>query len=87
MTFSTQSSSKPRLKNDTLGDDAIKELSNAFITMNIEPFEKLCIKMIQMGGGKQEKKDKIIKAVKASTKYGKLKKTMDFILAGMGLGV
>lgn len=87
MTFNTQTSSKPRLKNDTLGDESIKELSTAYVTMNIQPFESFCIELIQKGGGKQETKDKIIAAVKAAPKQGKLKKTMDFILAGMGLGV
>lgn len=85
--FSTQTSSKPRLKNDTLGDESIKELSNAYITMNVQPFEDFCIDLIQKGGGKQDTKDKIINAVKVAPKQGKLKKTMDFILAGMGLGV
>lgn len=84
----TQSTSKPRLANDTLGDDALKQLYDAFVTMDDIRFEALCIGMVQSGGGNQPRKDQIIEAIyQAKSKSSKLKKAQDFILAGMGLGV
>jgi len=85
----TQSSSKPRLKNDTLGDEALKELYSAYNTMRLVEFRQYCENVVQSGGGKQPMKDSIISAINqpnASQSFV-LKKTQDFILAGMGLGV
>jgi hypothetical protein len=89
MTFSTQSSSKARLKNDTLGEDALTRLY-AFYESSIDfgQFKVICEDMVQMGGGKQLRKDEIISGIRAATKREvALKKAQDFILAGMGLGV
>ena len=86
--FNTQSSSKPRLKNDTLGNDSLARLYDAFVTMDDMTFEALCISTVQQGGGKQPMKDSIISAIQnTKSKSVKLKKAQDFILAGMGLGV
>ena len=84
----TQSSSRARLKNDTLGDDALTGLYDAFTKLPDAEFEALCASVVQAGGGKQPRKDEIIAAIYAtSSKAAKLKKAQDFILAGMGLGV
>lgn len=86
--FSTQSSSKPRLKNETLGDDALRNLYDAFNSMNDREFTIKCIETVQAGGGKQPKKDQIINEIyNSSTRGRKLKLAQDFIMAGMGLGV
>ena len=86
--FNTQSSSRARLKNDTLGDGALSGLYDAFTAMPDAEFEALCVSVVQAGGGKQPRKDEIISAIYAtSSKSVKLKKAQDFILAGMGLGV
>ena len=86
--FNTQSSSKVRLKNDTLGDGALTGLYDAFVKMPDDQFEALCVSVVQAGGGKQPRKDEIISAIyETSSKSAKLKKAQDFILAGMGLGV
>lgn len=86
--FSTQSSSKPRLKNDTLGENTLKELYTAFETMSTVDFEQLCVDTVEAGGGNQPTKDRIISSIRSTTnKATKLKKAQDFILAGMGLGV
>lgn len=88
MMSSTQSSSKARLKNDTLGNDALTELYLGFATMSDAVFESLCVNTVQAGGGNQPTKDKIIQSIRsAKAKSVKLKKAQDFILAGMGLGV
>lgn len=84
----TQSSSRPRLKNDTLGDRALTSLYDGYVQMEDYKFEHFCCEIIQAGGGSQETKDKIIKEIRSATaKSTKLKKAQDFILAGMGLGV
>lgn len=84
----TQVSSKPRLKNDTLGDRALRELYDGYVQMDDFKFEHLCCEVVQSGGGTQQTKDSIINGIrKASSKAAKLKKAQDFILAGMGLGV
>lgn len=86
--FDTQSSSKARLKNDTLGNDALSKLYTAFSTMSDVDFEALCVDTVQAGGGHQPTKDRIIESIRAARKKEtKLKKAQDFILAGMGLGV
>ena len=86
--FNTQTSSKPRLKNDTLGEDTLKQLYDAYTTMDDLMFEALCVSVVQAGGGKQPMKDSIINAIYSTKSKGtKLKKAQDFILAGLGLGV
>lgn len=86
--FNTQSSSKPRLKNDTLGEDTLKRLYDAYVNMSDDMFEALCVDTVQAGGGKQPMKDSIISSIyNTKLKATKLKKVQDFILAGMGLGV
>lgn len=86
--FTTQSSSKARLKNDTLGDDALTKLYSAYTTMSPVDFETVCVDTVQAGGGSQPTKDKIVQSIRSTNKKEtKLKKAQDFILAGMGLGV
>lgn len=85
--FYTQSSSKPRVKNDTLGDDALVRLFKAFETMSTDEFRSLAIEVVQSGVGKQSVKDKIIEGMQSTDKAKVLQKAQNFILAGMGLGV
>lgn len=88
MTFATQTSSKPRLKNDTLGEDTLKALYTAYSSMSSEQFQSYCVEVVQAGGGHQPTKDKIIQSIQTTkNKDTQLKKAQDFILAGMGLGV
>jgi len=88
MTFSTQSSSKARLKNDTLGDEALKQLYTNYEVLGVEEFREFCISMVQSGGGHQPTKDKLINAIRTTNaKQVMMKKAQDFTLAGMGLGV
>lgn len=86
--FATQKSSKPRLKNDTLGDRTLSMLYDQFDKAGLSEFRGICQDVIQQGGGKQKRKDEIIAAIHATdNKAVILKKTQDFIMAGMGLGV
>ena len=87
--FSTQSSSKPRLQNDTLGEDSLQRLYGYFESqIDLGHFKQICEDMVQAGGGKQARKDDMIRAIRSTTSRSvALKKAQDFILAGMGLGV
>jgi hypothetical protein len=88
----TQSSSKPRLKNDTLGEEAFGDLCDLYAYFDsvndLGHFKQICEDVVQKGGGNQTRKDQIIYGIKtARTREAALKKAQDFILAGMGLGV
>ncbi|NDG33081.1 hypothetical protein EB118_23820 [bacterium] len=88
MQFSTQSSSKPRLQNDTLGDQAIIQLNDAYATLDLPTFKVFAKEMVMAGGGKQPRKQEICRAIDmTNSKTGVYKKACDFVLAGMGLGV
>lgn len=85
----TQASSAPRLKNDTLGNAALTQLYDAYVTHDFEAFRQLCKETVERGGGGQATKDKIIAEMykTSATKSTCLKRAQDFVLAGMGLGV
>ena len=87
--FSTQSSSKPRLQNDTLGEDSLQRLYGYFESqIDLGHFKQICEEMVQAGGGKQARKDEMIRAIRSTTSRSvALKKAQDFILAGMGLAI
>ena len=85
--LNTQGSSKPRLKNDTLGDSSLQHLFSAYATMSVEEFRLLATQLVQAGGGKQPMKDKIIAGMDVNDKTKILQKAQNFIMAGMGLGV
>ena len=90
MQFNTQSSSKPRLKNNTYTDNDIQSL---FVMMeqssvSLDNFKLACEEFVQAGGGKQSRKDDLISAIRVSrTKADACKKATNFMLAGEGKGV
>lgn len=83
----TQSSSKPRLENDTLGNDALTALYDAYNTMNRDDFHIFAEGVVMAGGGKQPMKLAICESMVGASKEKILTKAQNFILAGMGLGV
>lgn len=86
--FNTQSSSKARLKKDTIGEDGLKNLYEAYSTMNVEQFRAYCIALVESGGGNRPTKDGIISGINSTNNKDRmLKKANDFAFAGMGLGV
>jgi hypothetical protein len=87
--LNTQSSSKPRLQNDTLGDQALVDLYRVYEKDDFETFRLYAECVVQSGGGKQPMKEAIIAEFykPLATKTTILTKTQNFILAGMGLGV
>lgn len=88
-TLKTQSSSKPRLQNDTLGNESLTQLYSAYETMTFDNFRIFAEGVVMAGGGKQPRKLEIVSSMYSptATKSQILKKAQDFILAGMGLGV
>ncbi len=89
MQLKTQSSSKSRVKDDTLGNESLTQLYEAYETMSFENFRVFAEGVVMAGSGKQPRKLEIISSMYAplATKSQVLKKAQDFILAGMGLGV
>ena len=87
--LNTQATSNPRLKNDTLGDQALTELYKAYETLDFTAFKQHAESVVQSGGGKQAMKTEIINSMSSplATKTTILTKAQNFILAGMGLGV
>ena len=85
----TQSSSKPRLKNETLGNDALTELYKAYEYMDLQNFRVFAEGVVMAGGGKQPRKLEIVVSMYSptATKTQVLTKAQNFILAGLGLGV
>lgn len=88
MQLKTQTSSKPRLKKDTLGDSALTTLYESYSALDLASFKTFCEDMVQSGGGGQDTKDQIILSIKyAKSKDTVLTTTNNFVLAGMGYGV
>lgn len=89
MQLKTQTSSKARLQNDALGNEALTKLYEAYETMDFDNFRVFAEGVVMAGGGKQPRKLEIVSSMyePLATKSKILKKAQDFILAGMGLGV
>jgi hypothetical protein len=89
MQLKTQTSSKHRLQNDTLRNDALTDLYEAYRIMDRENIKIFAEGVIMAGGGKQPMKLAIIDQLNKPTasKEFILTKAQNFILAGMGLGV
>lgn len=86
--MNTQSSSKARLQNDTIGNDGLKALYDAYGNMDADKFRSYCIALVQSGGGKQPLKDQFIQQLNMmNSKDRMLQKVNNFAFAGMGLGV
>lgn len=88
--FNTQTSSKPRLKNNTIDEGSIQRIFAIYEQKSIDlgQFKQVCEEFVQSGGGNQPTKDSIISAIRStSSRYVVLKKATDFMLAGEGRGV
>ena len=84
----TQSSSKSRLKNDTIGDEGLRNLYDNYGKLNAEAFRIYCIQLVKSGGGNEPTKQAIIQDLQMTgNKDRMLQKTNNFIFAGQGFGV
>lgn len=84
----TQTSSKPRVKNDTIGNDGLKQLYKSYESMSKEEFRVFCKQMIEDSTGKRATKDNLIVALeRAPSKDRMVQSVTNYLLAGQGLGV
>jgi len=84
----TQSSSKARVKNDTIGDEGMKQLFADYASQGIDMFRETCKQTIESSTGKRSTKDLFLNELdKARNKDVMLKKVTNYLLAGQGLGV
>lgn len=84
----TQSSSKARVKRDTIGTEGLKDVYNAFQIMNRDDFCTFCKETIERSAGKRETKDKFIRDLDVSkSKNVMVQMVTNYLLAGQGLGV
>lgn len=84
----TQTTSKARIKNDTVGEEGMKFLFEQYGTQPIEQFRTLCKDAIEKSTGKKETKETFFREIdKARSKDQMLQKVTNYLLAGQGLGV
>lgn len=84
----TQTSSRPRIKHDSIGEDGMKLLFEQYQTATFESFRILCKSAIEESTGKRATKDKFLFEIdRATSKDTMLKKVTNYLLAGQGLGV
>lgn len=84
----TQNSSKARIKNDTVGDNGLKQLYQFFETQSSEEFRITCISIIEQSSGKRTTKDQFINELNnAKSKNTMLIKVNNYLMAGQGYGV
>lgn len=84
----TQSSSKPRVREDIIGDQGLTSLFAAFNSKPIDEFRTYCQGVIEQSAGKRATKDKFISIIRSSrSKNDMLTKVTNYLMAGQGLGV
>ena len=85
----TQSSSRPRIKEDKLGEDSLRLLYEKYEQSDFSTFRSFAESLIQASSGKQATKDRVIAEFYKSvaTKKSIFLITNNYVLAGMGLGV
>lgn len=84
----TQTNSRARVKNDTVGEDGMKFLFSQYQTATLEGFRIICKNLIEESSGKRTTKDKFINELeRATSKDYMVKKVTNYLMAGQGLGV
>lgn len=84
----TQTSSKPRVKEDCIGEDVMRSLFEQFELTGIDDFRILCKSAIQISNGKDSTKQSFYDALESTkSKNIMLKKVTNYFLAGEGKGV
>lgn len=84
----TQTNSRARVKNDTVGEGGMKFLFSQYETATLEGFRIICKNLIEESSGKRTTKDKFINELeRATSKDYMVKKVTNYLMAGQGLGV
>ncbi len=83
-----QASSKARVKEDSIGEERIKNINSKFVTTSIDEFRTLCIEAIEASSGKPATKLRFTDEMKrAPNKAKMLFSITNYFLAGEGKGV
>lgn len=84
----TQTNSRPRVKQDGIGEDTMKNLYAAYSTLDNNDFRVLCLEAIDKSYAKKATKDKFNTLItKCNNKATMLTSVTNFFLAGEGKGV
>jgi hypothetical protein len=84
----TQTNSRPRIKNDTVGTDGMKLLFKEYEGSTLVSFRNTCSLLIEESAGKRSTKDKFLAEIaRATSKDTMLTKVTNYMMAGQGLGV
>jgi hypothetical protein len=84
----TQSNSRARVRQDTVGEDGIKFLFSQYQAATLENFRVTCKSLIEESSGKRTTKDKFIYELdRATSKDVMVTKVTNYLMAGQGLGV
>lgn len=84
----TQTNSRKRVKNDTIGSNGLELLFARYQDSTVELFRANCIEMINASTGSNETKSKFVTLLEgANSKDKLLTTTTNYILAGQGFGV
>jgi hypothetical protein len=84
----TQTNSRARIKQDTVGDSGMKFLFSQYQEVTLEDFRVICKSLIEESSGKRTTKDKFIYVLeRATSKDVMVTKVTNYLMAGQGLGV
>jgi len=84
----TQTNSRARVKQDTVGEDGMKFLFSQYQSATLESFRVICKELIEQSSGKRTTKDKFIYELeRATSKDVMVTKVTNYLMAGQGLGV
>ncbi len=84
----TQSSSKPRVKEDGIGEDVMRKLYESYEITGIDDYRILCKDAINLSNGKAATKEIFYMELdRAKSKSVMLTKITNYFLAGEGKGV
>lgn len=84
----TQTSSRSRVKQDTIGQEAMEELYKSFKTASIEDFRDMCLKILESSSASTLTRDKFNSLInEAESKKMMIFTITNFFLAGEGRGV
>jgi hypothetical protein len=84
----TQTNSRARVKQDTVGEDGMKFLFSQYRTATLEGFRVICKGLIEGSSGKRATKDKFVNELeRATSKDVMVTRVTNYLMAGQGLGV
>lgn len=84
----TQTNSRARVKEDTIGEERMKTLNTVFTSASIEDFKSMCLEAVQASSGKSSTKVRTSDAInRCDSKTKMMFIVTNYFLAGEGRGV